>query len=314
MKKNMKICAVICELNPLHNGHEYIFRKAKEQSGADYLVAIMSGNFVQRAEPAVMDENTRAEVALNCGADMVLELPIVYSVASADKFAGGAIKIVNTLPCVSHLVMGAEDNAQLLERAAEIQAKECDEFKNALRQLLRDGMPYAKALTHATAEIACPENKNEYLSMLNKPNNILAVAYKKALISSKSKVKFLPIPRIGGEISVNFKGEYSSASAIRASIGSDVDVSVSMPKYSYDTLARELSSRPVSKEKFDALALFALRNASLGEIAETPDCAEGFEHKIKELAIKTASYDEFLSAVPTSRFTKGRIMRICLQT
>ena len=102
----MKICAVICELNPLHNGHRYIFEKAREATGADRLIALMSGHFVQRGTPAVTDAYSRAECALACGADAVIELPVIYAVAAADKFASGAVNILRTLP-VDALVSGS---------------------------------------------------------------------------------------------------------------------------------------------------------------------------------------------------------------
>ena len=119
----MKYCAVICELNPFHNGHEYIFRRAREVSGCDGLIALMSGSFVQRAVPASIDEYSRAECALRLGADIVIELPAVYAVASGEIFARGAVDILNTIPGMSHLVMGAENaDKPLMERIAHIRA------------------------------------------------------------------------------------------------------------------------------------------------------------------------------------------------
>ena len=105
----MKYCAVICELNPFHSGHEYILRRAREVSGCDRVIALMSGAFVQRALPACLDARSRAECALRYGADMVIELPVIYSSASGEVFAKGAIGILDTLPEITHLVMGAEN-------------------------------------------------------------------------------------------------------------------------------------------------------------------------------------------------------------
>lgn len=311
----MKFCAVICELNPFHNGHRYILEQARRQSGCDAVIALMSGNFVQRAEPAVIDEYARAECALRCGADAVIELPVIYAVASAEKFASGAVGILNTIPAIEYLAMGTEsDNFKLLDALAEIQAEESNAFKGKIRALLDSGLPYPKALTLATAE--CAEKRGFDLKeaelALNKPNNILAVAYKKALITSASKISFLPVHRIGGDISDEYVGKYSSASAIRKLLNDDI-ISEAMPQCAYDILQRS-TSVGLRNDRFDALMIYALRTANLSLIRNTPDCAEGFEYKIRELANLSNSYEELLNSIGTTRFTRARVARICVQT
>ncbi|MBR6789224.1 MAG: nucleotidyltransferase family protein [Clostridia bacterium] len=306
----MKVCAVICELNPFHNGHEHIFREAKIATGADFIIALMSGNFVQRAEPAIMNEYSRAEVALKLGADMVLELPTVYSVASADKFAQGSIDIINSLPFVTHIALGVESKGELITEIAQIQANEPEIFKARLRDNLDNGLPYPKAVTVACADVLSNKgfDKDAVISVLQKPNNKLAVAYKKAMIKSGSNFVFTPILRM------EIEGRYQSASVLRQRwITDGLSVRDFIPDISYKALLDE-KGYAVNWDKYDALMLFALRSATLAEISQTPDCAEGIEHKIKELAGKSASFGEFLAVFPTSRFTKSRVMRICLQT
>lgn len=306
----MKVCAVICELNPFHNGHEHIFREAKIATGADFIIALMSGNFVQRAEPAIMNEYSRAEVALKLGADMVLELPTVYSVASADKFAQGSIDIINSLPFVTHIALGVESKGELITEIAQIQANEPEIFKARLRDNLDNGLPYPKAVTVACADVLSNKgfDKDAVISVLQKPNNKLAVAYKKAMIKSGSNFVFTPILRM------EIEGRYQSASVLRQRwITDGLSVRDFIPDISYKALLDE-KGYAVNWDKYDALMLFALRSATLAEISQTPDCAEGIEHKIKELAGKSASLGEFLAVFPTSRFTKSRVMRICLQT
>ena len=310
LEKNMKVCAVICELNPFHNGHEHIFREAKIATGADFIIALMSGNFVQRAEPAIMNEYSRAEVALKLGADMVLELPTVYSVASADKFAQGSIDIINSLPFVTHIALGVESKGELITEIAQIQANEPEIFKARLRDNLDNGLPYPKAVTVACADVLSNKgfDKDAVISVLQKPNNKLAVAYKKAMIKSGSNFVFTPILRM------EIEGRYQSASVLRQRwITDGLSVRDFIPDISYKALLDE-KGYAVNWDKYDALMLFALRSATLAEISQTPDCAEGIEHKIKELAGKSASLGEFLAVFPTSRFTKSRVMRICLQT
>lgn len=310
----MNICAIICELNPFHNGHEYIFRRAREITSADYVIALMSGNFVQRGFPAITDEYTRAKCAVECGADIALELPAVYAIASADRFASGAINILASLP-VTHVAMGTESDGDDVCIAAEIQHKQSEKFIKILKLNLGSAN-YAKALTAATAATAASDyGKDEaaFASMLAKPNNILAVAYKKALLDSSSDVKFTPIKRIGDETSENSDGRYASASEIRSNINHK-EIERTMPKRAYDILISELSAHPVDLNAYSAIMLHSLRGSEVCDIENTPDCAEGFGYKIKELAHKCASYDELLSKLPTSRFTRGRIMRICAET
>lgn len=310
----MKICAVICELNPLHNGHAYIFSQARKVTRADAVLALMSGNFVQRALPAVLNEDVRARCALTCGADIVLELPAVYAVAAADRFARGAVGILNTLPNVTHLVMGAETrNAELLCACAEIQANEPQIFKDTLKAQSESGESYARALTEATVAALQKEKfgRDEARTALSRPNNILAIAYKKALIQTNSRIAFTPVPRIGTVDGSNLSGTYSSASAIRAHLRED-GIAAALPAVSYQALQNNEGHFP-NDRLFGGLILDALRRSSAEEIAATPDCAEGLEHKLKHAAAETADYGRLLSAVSASRYTNGRLMRICLQ-
>lgn len=301
----MKYCAVICELNPFHNGHEYIFRKAREVSGCDRLIAIMSGPFVQRGRPAVSSERLRAECAMRYGADAVIELPVVYAAASGEIFARGAVNILNTMPDIVYLVMGTEsDDPELLRRIAEIRAENGEKFNDALAARLGEGLPYARALTRALCDVmpdVPPEKTEEALTC---PNNILAIAYAAALIASGSRAAFMPVKR------ANDPDRFASATALRGYV-SDRDAEKYMPP-----LAREIlhNGAAADEKAFDLLVMHALRSASLADIASTPDCAEGFEHKLKDLARVCGSFSELMSAVPTSRFTRSRIMRICLQT
>lgn len=312
----MKICAVICELNPFHNGHAYIFKEARRQSGCDAVLALMSGNFVQRAEPAVVDAYARAECALRGGADLVAELPVVYAVAAADVFARGAVDILNKIPAVDCLAMGVEsDNFALIATLASVQASETENFRQSLRAALDAGFSYPQALTEATAQAAaaCGCDIEEARAALAKPNNILAVAYKKALIKTGSRLRFLPVRRAGGDISEEFSGKYSSASALRQRLD-DPRIAEAMPASAYEVLMREPARGGVDAARYDALMLAALRLGDLAAIRCAPDCAEGMEYKLRELAENCTSFGDMLSAVSTSRFTRGRIARICVQT
>lgn len=307
----MQYCAVICELNPLHYGHQYIFEKAKELSGCDKVIALMSGNFVQRALPSVADEYTRASCALMCGADAVIELPAVYATASGERFAYGAIKILNTIGNINSLVMGTESNdSDIIMRIAQMQAFESDSFKSSLKKYLSLGIPYAKALTRVCSEES-GENAEKVFEILTKPNNILAVAYAKALLQTNSHIKFIPVPRVGGEISTEMRGKFSSASAIRA-CGDIGKIKQAMPDVSFAAYVNSITAHRVRTEEFGTLIMHTLRNIDVAALSEIADCAEGFENKLISLAKKHNDYYELINAVSTSRFTRGRIMRICL--
>lgn len=302
----MKYCAVICELNPFHNGHEYIFRRAREVSGCDGLIALMSGSFVQRAVPASIDEYSRAECALRLGADIVIELPAVYAVASGEIFARGAVDILNTIPGMSHLVMGAENaDKPLMERIAHIRASNDAAFSAALSSALGDGLTYARALTRALSEALhdVPSDRTE--ALLTCPNNILAISYAQALAATDSRIAFVPVQRAKDET------RYSSATALRSDI-TERDEEAYMPPEARGIWRKEKTGD--LSYGFGLLVMAALRERPLSEIAAVPDCAEGFEYKLKALARSCSGFGELMSVVPTSRFTRSRIMRICLQT
>ena len=307
----MQYCAVICELNPLHNGHEYIFSRAREISGCDKVIALMSGNFVQRAIPAVADEYTRAASALMCGADAVIELPAVYATASGERFAYGAVEILNTVPGVKALVMGTEcGDAEAIIRIARLQALESETFKAKLKNYLAGGMSYAKALTRVSAEESGDDAEKIY-DILTKPNNILAVAYAKALLQTGSGIGFMPVQRAGGERSDEMKGKYSSASAIRACRDTDA-IRKAMPAAAYAMYMNSLANHYPRTDELGTLILHALRTVETEKLASVADCAEGFEYKLKKLACAYSDYDKMISEFSSARFTRGRIKRICL--
>ncbi|MDO5703232.1 MAG: nucleotidyltransferase family protein, partial [Lachnospiraceae bacterium] len=166
----MKIAAVICELNPLHSGHARLFRCARDM-GADCVLAVMSGDFVQRGEPAVMNRRTRARMALNAGADMVLSYPVRYATGSAERFASYAVRIADGLGCVDSLVFGSESGSLAeLEKCARILADEPAFYRERLREALKMGKSYPAARAEALPEFS---------DLLREPNNILGVEYLK---------------------------------------------------------------------------------------------------------------------------------------
>ncbi len=214
----MKVTGIIAEYNPFHNGHKFHLDKVKELTGSDYCIVVMSGNFVQRGTPALIDKYSRAKMALLNGADLVLELPAYYAVSSAENFASGAIALLDRLGVVDHVCFGSESgDISVLTRFANVLSEESPEFSEALRHNLKDGLsfPVARnnALTFVYKELA------EHIDALNSPNNILGIEYIKALLRRKSSIKPLTNLRVGSDYhDTRLLQNKSSAIAIRQSL------------------------------------------------------------------------------------------------
>ena len=242
----MKICAVICEYNPFHNGHKYQLDKIKEKF--DRIICIMSGNFTQRAEPAITDKYVRAKHAIENGADMVLQLPTPYACASAQFFAMGAINILKNLP-INAISFGMENpNVDLLLKI--VSAEESEEFRHALKVNLQQGKSYASASTCALTEVL----GEEVDSFLSTPNNMLALEYVRAINSYQLNWEIYPVHREDNYNNVNFDGEFASASAIRHAIANNLDYADFVPPSC--NLADEIKP---DMEMFNQLAITQLR-------------------------------------------------------
>lgn len=214
----MKVAGIIAEYNPFHKGHAYHIEETKRRTGCDHVIALMSGDFVQRGAPAIMDKYSRTKMALESGVDLVLELPVCYATASAELFAAGGIAILSALGCVEHIGFGYEDSGQSthnvlndLEQIADILAEEPALYADALSAHLKSGLSYPAARAKAMAEYT-----GHPVPALDTPNNILAVEYLKAIRRQNSSLKPAAIPRQGeGYHSLKTDGIYASATAIR---------------------------------------------------------------------------------------------------
>ena len=198
----MTITAVIAEYNPFHNGHAYQLAKARELTGADYLVVIMSGDFVQRGAPAILDQHDRAELALLGGADLILQLPCHFALGSAQHFARGAVSLLTALGCVDFLCFGSEygDTAPFLE-LADVLLHEPEEYRELLSGLLRNGLSFPTARAQALSAYFSDSasfsslSKEELDTFLKEPNNILGIEYVQALLLSQSRIRPVTIRR-----------------------------------------------------------------------------------------------------------------------
>ncbi len=298
-RNNMKICAVICEYNPFHNGHLYQLQEAKKRSGADAILCIMSGNFVQRGEAAVLHKSVRAKHAVLGGADAVIELPTVFATSNAELFAKGAVSLLASIPSVTTLCFGAENaDKDLFFKAAELLNHEPPSVSAKIKEYVGDGMSYAKARTKAWAGLI-DEN------FLSSPNNILGLEYTKALLDKGANIDILPIQRMGeGYNSDKLAENFSSASAIRNAIQQGNVLTSNLPDYVKKDLPNYLENRLETLEKF------AIIERPLTKIANVCDCSEGLENALKKAALLAAPLTETLTS---ARYTSSRIRRIALQ-
>ena len=295
----MKICAVICEYNPFHNGHLYQLKEAKRLSGADAVLCIMSGNFVQRGEAAVADKFTRAKHAVWGGADIVIELPTIFATSNAELFAKGAISILSAIPAVSTLCFGAETNDKdALIKAATLLQKEPEEVSQKIKALTSEGMSYAKARASAwEGLLPC--------DLLTSPNNILGLEYTRAILAQNANIDILPIQRIGGGYKdTELKENFSSASAIRAAISTERSIENALPEFTLNDLPKALT------DKLDCLEKYAILSRNEEEIAKVCDCTEGLENALKKAALFD---DSLVDSLTSARYTSARIRRIALQ-
>ena len=299
----MKVCAVIAEYNPFHLGHLKQMEYIKTALGAEKVVVIMSGDFTQRGEPAILDKFTRAKHAVIAGADAVIELPAVFAVSGAEVFAKGAVKILDDLGVVDGLCFGTESGAEkeFMQTAAALN-DESKEFKRALKSQLDTGVSFAKAKFLALKETH-GEDINE--DLLDKPNSILGVEYCRALLSYGSDIKIFPLPRENGHNDRELKKGICSATAIREAIkqGKKKKTKKSLPRYVFN----DLGEYPFA---FDELTVSAAILRSEKELSAVPDCTEGLENRIKALVKDNKDLNTLVEKVSTKRYTSARVRRI----
>lgn len=294
----MKICAIICEFNPFHNGHKYLIERARELSGCDSVLCIMSGNFTQRGEICILNKYTRAKHAVLGGADCVIQLPAAFTVAPAEIFAMGAIKILSAIPEVTTLAFGCEcGTAKDFIEAAIILSHESEDFKNELEKNLSAGQSYIKSYAKAFSL----EGGNA--EIISNPNNILGLEYTKAVMKVNPNLAILPVPRVGAKHKDGTLQEnYSSASAIRQNITSPL-VMGNLPDYVFEDL-----KFPSDISKFERVAEHCLFFADKRDLIRIYGCGEGLENRLKSLS--SAPLKEIVEKCTSKRYSSSRIRRL----
>ena len=306
----MKICAVICEYNPFHNGHKYQLEEMKRRSGCDKLLCIMSGNFTQRGDAAVFNKYVRARHAVLGGADAVIELPAAFASSPAELFAGGAVHILASVPAVKVLAFGCESGEKEdFLTAAHATLREDKEFKAALKERMKDGTSYAKARTETLLSLNTGINE----SLFTSPNNLLGSEYCRAILAEEADIEPLPILRVGsGYTDVEVKKNFSSASAIRTLLGEEGMKARRVLKSNVPDMVYA-DAMNYRKTAYETAALCALLAAESEEIAKCPDCSEGLENRLKAMARVNPTVEGLLEKVVSKRYTRSRIKRILLQ-
>ncbi len=306
----MRIYGTIAEFNPFHNGHQYLVDTVK-QSNDTALVAVMSGNFVQRGEPALISKFARAKAAALCGVDLVLELPLPYSISTAMYFAGGAVSVLKSLGVVDTICFGSESgDVSALKKAATLLNDVT--LRNALKEELAKGTTFAAARQTAMQKMF-PETNSE---ILHNPNDTLAIEYILAAQRLGMPVDFKTIQRIGvGHDSSERKDQFCSASELRKAPSLLDQKEPYMSEESYKIYVEEVSNKHyASVYQLDRAIVAHLRTITPEKLREAPDISEGLENRIISAANEFSSLDDILTAVKSKRYTHARLRRILLSS
>lgn len=309
-----RILGIISEYNPFHNGHLYHLQESQNIINPDCTVCIMNGNFMQRGTTSLINKWAKAQMALNSGIDLVIELPTVYGISSAENFANGAIKILNSFKCDTSISFGSEiGDISILNDFANILLDEPSEYKSILNHELSKGLSFPKARENAM--LMYLNDVRKYSNVLSGSNNILAIEYLKAIKKQKSNIYPFTIKRAGADYnSLESVGKFASATAIREMLFEKKDVKSFMPASSYSILKEELRAGRFVKDIscFEKEIIYKIRTMTLAEIAEIADVSEGLENKIKSAASSCNTFDELIEKIKSKRYTLSRVYRILL--
>ena len=324
----MKLCAIVCEYNPFHNGHAYQIKKSLEESGCDAAICIMNGNFSQRGEPTIVDKITRAKMAIAGGASAVVQIPTYFASTNAEVFALTAVKIAASFDDVTHISFGSEcGDIQSIKELANFLYTEPKFYSDKVKRNLKDGFSLGSAKVKALSacineKLVCFKNPEVVMELLTKPNNILAVEYVRALLKIKNK-KITPITikrknpfNAFDTAEVDFA--LSDASSLRKSLAKSKSVSKIkkyIPANSYYILSEYLKENKLpNKEIWELLTLFKFRTTPAGELQLNYDMVEGIENRLILAARESVEYDQFLESAISRRYSHNRIQRIVIST
>lgn len=298
----MKTCGIIAEYNPFHNGHKYQLQEAREQSQADVVIVVMSGNFLQRGEPAVIDKWKRAEEALHHGADLVVELPVHWALQSADYFAKGGIQLLHALHCDSFSF--GTDHTETFDYPSFgnfIHSHQAA-FDTAYQENSNPSLSYAEKMAAVLAQ-----DFPEFSLTQEQPNHILGLAYAKENARYKQPMTIFPIQRLkSSHNSVEITEDIASATAIRQAIMRNEAIQEVVPAKT----AEDLASYQVTWADYWPFLKYKILASSRSELGEIYQMVEGLEYRLKSKIKQASSFEEYVELVKSKRYTRTRIQRL----
>lgn len=311
----MKTVGIVTEYNPFHKGHQYHIEASKQITGADYCIAVMSGNFVQRGDPAIINKWARAHSALKSGADIVIEIPVHFATSSAEFFSMASIALLNNTGIVDAVCFGSEiGEIDPLDAIASVLANEPIKYKELLSTYLNQGLNYPTARSKALIDFL---TNHPIEKVINSPNNILGIEYLKAIKRLDSNIIPYTIKRIGsGYHDEDINTPIASATAIRRVLRQTTNdeyiLKEMLPDASYRSITEGMNHfrhTPIFSNDFLPLLKFKLLTTSPKELKKTLDITEGLENRILSLIMEVASWDDLLDQLMTKRYTRTKINR-----
>lgn len=338
----MKVTGIIAEYNPFHRGHKYQIDHCKKELGADYVIVTMSGDYVQRGTPALLPKHVRAEMALRCGADLVLEMPVSVSTASAEAFAMGGVSMLDGLHVVDKLCFGSEyGDVSALQELAEILVKEPEEYRRLLKGSLSKGLSFPAARSQALMEyFRNPRNfagddfdgvltplLNQITQILNSPNNILGIEYCKALLRLDSRIRPVTLKRCGMGYHETLPAAvvsadhipFASASAIRELLksvltqGTISQITRQVPEEISTLLASSLQkNKYLTEDAFDPLLSYCILKGNADSFCTYLDVSRDLAERIINRSNEISGFLQAASLLKTKELTQARIQRALL--
>lgn len=309
----MNITGIITEYNPFHNGHKFHLEESKKQTKSDGTICIMSGNFVQRGGPAIIDKWKRTEMALNNGVDLIIELPTFYAVSSAEFFAKGAVSILNSLNIVNNLFFGSEiGDAKALSEIAKVLVSEDERFQNILKENLSLGLTFAKAREKSLIEYL---NSSEINNIITSSNNILGIEYIKAILKLNSSINPVALKREGSNYNdKSLSQTFSSATSIREVLKNTSnieDLKNIIPLESYEVFSKlqEQDYRFTFEEEMFKYIKYKIQTNCVN-FNNLYEVTEGLDNKIIKEISSSNSLHEFILKIKSKRYTYSKISRI----
>lgn len=297
----MKIAVIIAEFNPFHKGHEYLIQQARAKTDCTHVLIVQSGNFTQRAEPAIIEKHLRAQTAVMCGADAVIEMPTAYATSNAEVFAKAGVQLANVIPHATHLVFGVEDNnLPILKQIAYVKITHHKEFEKYIKEHLKLGLSYEAAQGEVIKKLLPQIPPATITKILNGGNNILAIEYIRELFRLHSTIQPVPITRL--------KKDQTSALAIRTAVYENTMAFENFIPAPVLPLTLAALTKHPEKDLFESATLFgALKNP-------TPQATYNATAELNNLFQnrRPVTYQELCNALPNRRYSVGRVKRLAL--